>query len=158
MADVPGTGAPGVFSLGPERRDAELAVPLPTEPQALQALEARGQALLLGMLSRIQSIEATLRLERIGRLTAEETVRVTVIDNEEATAEIAALRSELTELNENNVVLTGKVDGFRTAALQYIFDSQQLVFDFQQTVPLPNPILTSWLTSLNILNSEVNSL
>ncbi len=97
MPDVPGTGAAGLFQ-GPGRVEVPPAVPLPTEPQALATLEARGTALLLGMLSRLQRVEGILRLERIERLSAEETVRVTVIDNEEAQALIIDLQLELSNV------------------------------------------------------------
>lgn len=92
MPDVPGTGGPGLFQ-GPGREEAVGTVEVPTQPEALQALEARGTALLLGMLSRLQAVEGILRQERIARLTAEETAETIVIDNEEAQALIVTLQS-----------------------------------------------------------------
>jgi len=99
MPDVPGTGARGLFQFGAATQEAP-AVPLPTEPEALQALEARGTALLLGILSRLQNLEGILRLERIERLSAEETVRTVVIDNEEAQALILELTAENSAIAE----------------------------------------------------------
>jgi len=93
MPDVPGTGAVGLFQ-GPGEGGARDTPSVTGEPQGIQQLEQRGAALLLGMLSRLQRLEGILRIERIERISAEEIVRVTVIDNTEATARILELEND----------------------------------------------------------------
>lgn len=159
MPDVPGTGGPGLFQGGGASRE-QPQVETPTEPQALQALEARGTALLLGMLQRLQQVEGILRLERISRLTAEETIRTVVIDNDEAEARIAELENDLVISRSQITDANFTTEKFREAARQFIFNSRQTIFDFvdSQQVSLPNPILARWTETLNVLNQIINQL
>jgi len=152
-----GTGAPrGVFP-GPGRDTVEPGVPTPTEPQALQALEARGTALLLGMLSRLQRVEGLLRVARVETLTATETIRTTVLDNEEATLEIQNLEEKLSEATTRILDLTVIIETFKGDAEAFLFDSKQLIFGFIDEFPF-HPISAKWLQTLNVLNQALNIL
>lgn len=152
MPDVPGTGAEGLFTkFGKD----DPAAPVPTAEQQFLALEARGGALLLGMLSRLQAVEGILRTERVARLSAEETIRTIVIDNDAATDEINRLQSLITDVNFRITELLEFSTQFISSSEDFIFGSQQSIFDFQQTVPLPNPILASWQSSLNVINAAL---
>jgi len=98
MADVPGTGAPGLFSLGrreePKEVSAEEGI-----ASGIAELDRRGSALLLEMLGRLQNVEGILRTERVARLTAEATTRTIVLDNEQAEERIIELEQELGVIN-----------------------------------------------------------
>ncbi len=73
-----------------------------------QEVAAPGGVLLLSLIGRMQNMEALLRQERIAKLSAQEMV---VLNDAEATAEIARLQSEITRLEAEVLRLEGESRG-----------------------------------------------
>lgn len=95
MGDVPSSGPRGVFDTS-DRAPQDLMESGDVEQDVLST--GRGAVALLSIVGRLQALEAAARQARIGELAAEERVRVVVLDNEEAQAEIERLTEEVINL------------------------------------------------------------
>jgi len=106
MPDKPGTGAPGLFQkAGGARREEE---PVLVATTAEQQLVQQSAVSLLGLITRLQNVEAQLSLLRREKILAvgatEEAVR---LSDEESQKEFDELKTQLDSAERQNAIAQG---------------------------------------------------